>query len=717
MVLDDGKLAKIDDDIVAEAKERFELCQRATSTDRDKALEDLKFRNGDHWLPEEVRQRDIDGRPCLTVNTLPATLHRVTNDIRQNRQSIHVHPVDDQADPDVAEIIEGLCRHVEYDSGADAAYDTATEYAASVGFGYFRLITEYCDPMSFDQDMKIKRVRNPFTVYIDPSAQEADGSDMLYAFVTSKMSKFEFARQYPKATADYNGIAPAGSGGTSWQDQDEVRVAEYYRVEFEAATLVLLSDGTTRLATDKTAPPVGVVPQGTRPTFIRKVMWYKLTGKEVLERSEVPFDWIPVFPVYGDEVDLDGDVTRSGLIRYAKDPSRMYDYWLTSATEEIALRTKTPFIGAIGQFEGVEADWNNANTKSFSYLEYNPITVDGNLAPAPQRQPAADVPSGHIAMAGLARDNIKAVTGIYDASLGARSNEVSGIAIKSRQSQSEVSNFHIADNLGRAIRHLGRCMVSGIPRIYDTERVVRTLGLDGSADHAVINKPLPAPQKDEKTGAVRTVLNDVRVGKYDVVVSAGPAYSTLREEAADQMLSVGQSWPKLFEIAGDKIVKSFDWPGAEEISDRIAKTLPPGLADDKDETPPNMVQTDKGPIPAEQAAKMIGDMDQALSQIHQELEEAQSGITKARLDNDAKIEIARINASAKHDDTELKGMIDMLLVRLDPALAHQAAVEAAADPAHPAPPAPIAQGMEPAPAAVEQAAAPDDTESATDGGE
>ena len=322
MTLDEGKLAKTDDDIVTEAKDRFEMCVRATSTDRDKALEDLKFRNGEHWLPEEVRQRDIDGRPCLTVNTLPATLHQVTNDIRQNRQSIHVHPVDDNADPEIAEILEGLCRHVEYDSGADAAYDTAIEYAAAIGFGYFRLITEYCDPMSFDQDMKIKRVRNPFTVYTDPSIQEADGSDMQFAIISSRMSKYEFARQYTKATADYSGIGNDGNS-SSWQDQDEVRVAEYYRIEQTAATLTLLSDGTTRLATDRTPPPQGVTPTATRPTFVRKVMWYKLTGKEVLERSEVPFDWIPVFPVYGDEVDIDGAVSRSGLVRHAKDPSRM----------------------------------------------------------------------------------------------------------------------------------------------------------------------------------------------------------------------------------------------------------------------------------------------------------------------------------------------------------------------------------------------------------
>jgi hypothetical protein len=247
-------------------------------------------------------------------------------------------------------------------------------------------------------------------------------------------------------------------------------------------------------------------------------------------------------------------------------------------------------------------------------------------------------------------------------------------------------------------------MVSGIPRIYDTERIIRTLGIDGKADHAVVNKPQSA--QPDKNGAVKTVLNDLRVGKYDVVISSGPAYSTLREEAADQMLAVGQSWPKLFEIAGDKIVKSFDWPGAEEVAERIAKTLPPGLAD-KDDEEPDMVQTANGPIPAEQAGKMIGDMDNALQQMSQELEDAQAGLTKAKMDNETRLEVERIRAEAKHDDTELRAMIELLMARLDPMLAHHAAVASAADPEHPAVPAIIAQGMEQSPAEMMQQPATD----------
>jgi len=671
-----------DDELIFECRERLELCINANDGDRADALEDLKFKKGDQWDEQSVRQRELDGRPCLTNNNIPAIIHQVVNDVRQNEQSIHVHPVSDGADEEVAEVIEGLIRHIEYDSGADAAYDTALDSAASIGFGFLRLVTEYCDPTSFNQDMKIKRVRNPFTVYLDPSSSEPDGSDAEFGIVTSKEPKREFERMYPRKDATIDYIAKGTGDDQNWLGEDFVRIAEYYKFEYEAATLVEFSDGVGRVKGQFIVAdiPPGVAPTGrTRPTNLRKVMWYKLTAREVLEKAEVPFDWIPLFPVYGDEIDIDGKVSRSGIIRNAKDPAKMYNYWLTAATEEIALRTKAPYIGAMGQFEGVEDDWQAANVKSFPYLEYNPVTIDGTLAPAPQRQQPADVPSGFIAMAGLARDNVKAVTGIYDASLGNRSNETSGIAIRARQHQGDVGNFHYSDNLTRTMRHLGRVMVSGIPRVYDSQRILRILGKDGQASQVEVNKP--EEKMDDYGQAVQTVLNDLTVGKYDVIVTTGPAYNTLRQEAAESMVQMSQSWPKLMEVAGDKIVRAMDWPGADDIADRIAKTLPPGLADkpqDEKDAPP-MVQTPNGPIPLDQAGQMIGQMDHALSQMQQEMEQLESGVTKAQIDASARIKVAEINAAAKHDDSELSGMVKILIAKMEQQQAERDAIKAAAD--------------------------------------
>jgi hypothetical protein len=648
-----------DDDLIKEAKENF---QAASDNDGDRArsLEAWRFTDeARHWEDAELRQRSLDSRPALTTNLLPAYIRQVVNDARQNQVQIKVHPVGGEASDEIANVYEGLIRHIEYDSMADSAYDTALEHAVKGGFGYFRAITEYVSPMSFDQKIMIKRVRNPFSVLTDPNAIEPDGSDMGYGFVSSRLSKNQFKLQYPKATTTFDQIGRATGDNGGWVDKDTCRISEYYRVEEDRKTLVLMSDGTTRLATDKEPLPEGVEPVATRETLVRKVMWYKLTGAEVLEKVEIPCPWIPIFPVYGNESDIDGKLKRTGLVADAMDPSRMYNYWLSSATEEIALRTKTPFIGAAGQFEGFEKDWVDANRRNFAYLEYNPVTLEGSLAPAPQRQSAADVPAGYIAMSQIARENIKAVTGIFDASLGARSNETSGKAIMARQREGDVSTFHYPDNLSRAITHLGRCLVYMIPKIYDTERMERIVDPDGTARQVTLNERLPQPKQD-KSGAIQTIANDLTIGEYAVAIDTGPAYTTLRQEAADAMLSVGQSWPKLFEVAGDKVVRAMGWPNGDDIADRIEKTLPPNLLEQDNDDEPG-VNVQGGKVSAEQASQMIAQMDDTLQQMQQEMDHLESGMAKAELDAQTKLQIAEMQTKNREDVEEIKGMIAMLL--------------------------------------------------------
>jgi hypothetical protein len=595
---DDGKLAYDKDGILAELRKRVQWAVDFDADTRSEALEDLRFVAGQQWPDAWRRTRELEARPCLTINKLPAFIHQITNDQRQNKPSIKIHPVDDNADVETAQIIQGLIRHIEYSSNADFCYDSATANAVQIGFGYFRLVTEYCDETSFDQDIKFKRIRNPFTVYCGPHL-EPDGSDMLWCVISEEVPRDEFKREYPKANASDSANWPTGPGDANvqWLSVDSVRVAEYYRIELKPATLCLMADGTTGYKDEMpTYDPAFCVKE--RATHKRVVMWRKCTGYDVLEEREIPGRFIPVFPVYGDEIDLDGKVIRSGVVRFAKDPQRMYNYWMTSATEEVALRPKTPFIGAEGQFEDYEDQWSQANNRSFAYLTYKPTTVDGILVPPPQRSQPADIPSGTLALAMHANDNIKATTGIFDASLGARGNETSGRAILARQREGDVANYHYVDNLSRAIRHAGRVIVAWIPKIYDTQRVVRIMGEDESLRFETVNKVEMKHELDEFTQQIQTienVLNDVRVGTYDVTVTTGPAYSTMRQEAAQAMVEFGQSWPKLMDIAGDKVVKAMDWPGAEEIAERIKKTIPPELTREKDEgeeedLPPQVVQ-------------------------------------------------------------------------------------------------------------------------------
>ena len=661
--------SKADDEILAEANARRARCLAFEADNLRDARDDFRKLAGHHWPEEAIRQREVERRPCITINKLPAFLHNVTNDQRQNKLGIKVHPVDDGADIDTAEVLQGVIRHIEYASGADAAYDTAGFHAAACGFGFFRIRTDYEREDSFDQTALFERFRNPFSVHIDPDSKEPDGSDQAFCFVDGTISRSDVKRTHPNASA-------AQSLETDGTDDAMLLCSEYYRIEQEPATLVRLSNGETGWKDDLLELPLGVVIADERKSFRRRVMWRKLvasdtvdrggSGKpgqsvtftDVLETAEIPCRWIPVFPVYGEEIEIDGKVVRSGLIRNAKGPSVMYDYWMTAATEEVTLRPKTPYIGAEGQFEGHERKWQHANVQTFAYLEYKPKTIGGSLAPPPQRQPMADVPVGVLQMAMHAADEIKATTGIFDSSLGARGTATSGVQEREQKRQGNVANFHFSDNLTRAVRHAGRCLVDMIPRIYDSERVVRILGDDEEVSHATINKPLAAPEMDEKTGAIRTVLNDLTVGTYDVTVTAGASYSTQRQEAADAMVSFGTSWPKLMDVAGDKVVKAMDWPGADEIAERIKRTIPQELLGDED--------GEQQPQIPPQVLQIVQQAQQHIQQLESELADAKSGIEKARISAASAENVARINADSRQDVEELKGWIQMLVQNMQP---------------------------------------------------
>lgn len=668
--LEEGEQAKTSDDaaIIAECMERMAISLAADSENRTNALDDLAFLKGDQWDERVKQARTMDGRPCLTINKLPVSLHQVTNSQRQNVPSIKVHPVSEGADQKVAEVVQGGIRHVEYKSKADVCYDTAVNSAAAIGIGYFRLVTKYVSPSSFDQEIAFQRIRNPFTVYMDPSIIEMDGSDQQWCILSTKQPRSEFRLQYPDADpCDWNVVRGMGDRTNDWIMKDELRTAEYYRIHYENATAVLLSNGESGWKDKLLELPEGVTVIKERKSQRKTVQWFKLSAVQVLERADIPCQWIPVFPVIGDEIDLDGKVYRSGLIRNAKDPARMYNFWVTSATEEIGLRSKAPYIGAEGQFEGHESKWNVANSRNFPYLEYKLKTLGGQLAPPPQRQAPADVPAGYLTMASHASDDLKATTGIFDASLGARSNETSGKAINARDRQGETANFHYTDNLNTTLRHCGRCIVDMWPKVYDGTRTLQIMGEDGEVQSVDINKP---EQKTDETGAaVETIMNDMTVGDYAVTISVGPSYDTLRQEAVEGMLQTAQNWPKLMDIAGDKVVRSMDWPMADQIADRIEKTIDPALRkgeDGAEEVDDNMVQTPKGPIPKDQVGPMLEHMDQQMQQLAQQLQEASNGIEKAKIDAASRKEVAEINAVSKADVAELQGWIQLMIQKMQP---------------------------------------------------
>ena len=625
-VAEGGKPKKSASDILATARSRLDLAISALSESREDEIDDLKFYAGspdNHWQwPADVlatrgavQGQTINARPCLTINKLPQHVRQVTNDQRQNRPGAKVIPVDDKADVQVADIFNSMIRHIEYISDADVAYDTACENQVSYGEGYLRLLTEYCDDNTFDQDIKIGRVRNSFSVYMDPTIQDPTGADAQYCFITEDITKDEYTRLYPDA-APITTLQSLGVGDQSisnWLNEDTIRIADYYYIDYDRTTLNLYPGNATAFEgtpEDKQLRAVYGKPKRTRESDRPRVKYCKINGYEILEEREWAGKWIPVIRIVGNEFEVDGRLYVSGLVRNAKDAQRMYNYWVSQEAEMLALAPKAPFIGYGGQFEGYEEKWKTANTNNWPYLEINPDVTDGQGAvlPLPQRAQPPMASSGLLQAKSGASEDIKSTTGQYNASLGMGSNERSGKAILARQREGDVGTYHYGDNLARGVRHVARQLVDLIPKIYDTQRIARIIGEDGETKMVKINPEQAEPVNKimDEQGIVIEKIYNPGVGKYDVVATTGPGYATKRQEALEAMAQLLQGNPQLWQVAGDLFVKNMDWPGAQEMAKRFKKTIDPKLMSDSDENPE-----------LQAAQQQMEAMGQEMEQMHQ----------------------------------------------------------------------------------------------------
>lgn len=625
---------------LATLRDRVKAAIEAYGQSRQYQVEDMKFFAGDsdnkwQWPSEVVAVRSAsqgqsaNARPCLTVNKLPQHVRQITNDQRQNRPGGRVIPANDKADVKVAEVYDGMIRHIEYMSDADVAYDTACENQVASGEGYIRILTDYCEDDSFDQDIKIGRVRNPFAVFLDPSIQDPCGADAEWGVILSDMMRDTFEREYPKATplSSIESMCVGDNNLAAWITDKSVRVAEYYYAVYQPKKIALFANGEVAEESEPRFAELKAVygkPVRERTAQKRIIKYMKTNGYDTLEESEWAGKWIPIIRVVGNEFEIDGKLSISGIVRNAKDAQRMYNYWVSQEAEMLALAPKAPFIGYAGQFEGYENQWKTANTSNWPYLEVNTDVADaqGNPLPLPQRAQPPMAQSGLIAAKMGASDDIKSATGQYDSSLGATSNERSGRAILERERQSDTGSYHYVDNLARAVRYVTRQIVDLIPKIYDAPRVARIIGIDQEVSMVDIDPTQPEPVREIKDdqGIVIKKIYNPGIGKYDVIVTTGPSYMTKRQQAMDAMGQILQGNPELWAVAGDLFVKNMDWPGAQELSARLRKSIDPKLLEDQDD-------------PALAAAKkQMEEMAQQMQAMQQMLQNVQNSIEVQELE-------------------------------------------------------------------------------------
>lgn len=662
-----------DEELVRRAHAHYRLGTDTLSQWRIDALEDLSFLAGEQWDPVVKGQRDVQGRPALTVNRLPQFVRQVTNEQRQSKPSVTVNPIDSESDVRTADVLQGIIRNIEYTSNADAAYAAGGASAAITGLGFWDVCAEYEDERSFEQKLSIRRIRNALSVVMDPSAKEVSGDDARWVITSSDMSKGEWKATYPDREEPIGGGWEGhGDAPDDWVSKDGIRIHEYRYISECQDTLIDVSDASPLLVGALKMANIDVSTKAilesevgpdfarqlkegkcsTRPTTKRKACYAKIAGDEVIERGELAGRYLQIVRVVGTEIDVNGKPIYEGVIRHAKDTQRVVNYMASAESEAIALAPKAPFIVAEGQTEGYRKDWEQANQKPLSVLTYKPTTIAGVAVPPPQRV-MAEANIGAITTARQqAGQDLSDVTGIYPTQFGAPSPEQSGKAILARQTQGQTSNFHFTDNLAMAIRYTGRILVDLIPKIYTGPRVMRIIGEDETQEMVPVNGA------EDPKGEPVIQLN---AGRYDVAVNMGPSYLSRRQEASTQMLEFVRIYPQAAPIIGDLLVGNMDIPGGQAIADRLRKLLPPEIRPPDDKLPPQQVMAQtiqQLQVQSKQMGAMFDQLVEALHNAHDRIDAKEQELASKERIAILQSQVALLTVKAKLNSSDANAALD-----------------------------------------------------------
>ncbi len=658
------------------AKERYQEATEAMRDTHARMREDLDFSN-----PADPQQWDKavlelrKGRPCLRFDRTNQFIAQVVNAARQNKPSITVLPVDSKADPEVAEKLNGIIRHIEYTSRASIAYDTAIEYAARIGLGWLRVVPEIVRPETNEQEIRIKRIHDPLSVYLDPNSTEPDGSDAMWALVETTLTKKAFERLYPKAKVE-------SWQSDGWFSEDSVRICEHlYITETTQNRIVTDLGPMTEDEYWQVAQQTGIKPQvvSTFEAIQRSVKWCKVSGAEILEETDFPSQFLPVVPVLGYELWSEGKRHLCGMVRRLMDGQRAYNYERSAFIEAVALQPKAPFLVPGRAIEGYEDQWGKLNVGNPAYVTYNDVDPDsGTPVNPPSRLGPPAFPAAFAQGGEMASRDMEAALGMFDANLGNQGTAVSGRAKLADQNRGDLANFHYVDNLSRSIEQLGRVVVDMIPRIYDTARIARIMGEDGSPDFVSIDPEMPQPARLEGR---KVVAINPNVGAYDVRVKSGPSYPSLRAETAEQLSNIFQAAPQMIPVLGDVWVGMQDWPEADKIAKRLKAMLPPQiqeLENEDAELPPEAV------MQLQQMSQQLQQMQQALEQAGQEAMQARAEAEAAKL-NAQKAGVQTQQANLKTEFLQAQQQLKDMLAQEQPQQPEMPAMPAAPTAPQPAP--------------------------------
>ncbi len=648
-----------DDDLIDELRLRLKSAMEWEAYTRPLNIDDVKFGTGDsdnmyQWPNAVAKDRKNAGQPMLTTNKTRIHCMQIVNEAKQNKVAIKISPTGDGATAEAAEIFDGIIRSIEYQSQAQDAYSNSLWWNVFAGVGYTRIVTEYVDDKSFDQEIYIRPVKDPMSVYLDPDIMEADGSDAKWGLIYEDIPRWQFDKQYPKykdITAD-----PLLSLSAGMKSSKHVRVVEYYRRTPKADLLIGMKDGTTLLKSEmKDAPEIiekllegpGIQ---TRKVMLDEVEWFKVAGGCVISKGIWPSKYIPIIREVAEETVIDGQYDRKSHVRPMKDPQRAYNYWNSSATEMVALQPKSPFIGPMEAFDGLETYWNEANVSSRAWLPFNAYDQQGRPIPQPARQAPPVMAEAHLMGMKVAAEDMQLVSGQHEEQFGQESNAQSGVAIDARQRRGDLTTYHFIDSQASARRYTGRILIDMIPRVYDIGRIKEIMAEDGSQKSVQIDPEHPdsftSSEGDEASGEDASIIFNPKIGRYAAQADVGPSYGTRRQETFQGILQLMNADKNLTPIVGDLLMRAADFPMAKEVAERLK----------------NMVPAQALGGPSQEMQAMQGQLAQATAAVQKLLQEMTAGDAKSKLQIDEyRAETDRMNTISKVDPEALKPIIRQMI--------------------------------------------------------
>ena len=659
--------------ILNEAKERFDRVRTWESDFRSLYIADVKFANGDpdngwQW-PDDIAGarggtggRDVNPRPCLTINKVAQYVLQIVNEARKNKPGIKIRPTGEHDSYEAAEVYEGIIRYIERVSMAQTVYDEALESAVEGGIAYARINTVFVDDDSFDQDIRILPVRNQLNVYLDRDILQRDGSDARYGFIFDEFPEKEIKRQYPEIDL---AVTTGFSESDDWVKTDNIRVAEYYRIVEVSDELIYMEDaqgvGATFKRSDvppewrealKMAEAAGAGYLKVRKIKKKKLEWYKIVGDKIVDRKKLKGSYIPIARLVGREKVIEGRLDRKGQVRPLKDPQRMYNYNSSAQVEGAALATKTQWLVAAKSIESVQNQWNNMNRQNLPYLVFQHWDDEhGTAIPPPQRIEPAQASEAYIKGMQIAAAELEMASGQTNSQQQNPTIERTPRAIDAREARGETATFHFIDNLSMFIRHIGKIILDLIPHYYDTERVIQILSRDGTQRKVYVQPNAKDAYREEgEKEQIKAIFNP-SVGKYQIESDIGPAYKTQREESWNAFIQIVSKSPELTAKIGDLGFKAADFPMAEEIAERLRRDIranAPWLLDD-DEV---------GPFVKNLQAK-IQEMVQEAAKKDQTIAELLTNLAERNIQIRGKAEKRDID-SANAETNRLKVLVDAM---------------------------------------------------------